>query len=314
MPELGPSKRANDAYGLDDDDEPAARKPRHKRARVSDDESWSDPKFRTKDNKRKDDNKVKINLSAIGVKQKPKEPEKPVEVAPEQVKRQPEPQFRFNLPEKAVNPMGQTPPAPPRKEPAPFTPNSFGHPEAGPTGHENPASSGFMYRPYAFSPSSFGQNRSPGVSPNMVPMYSPMMFRPPNESYREYPSRNIGNVANTPSLLGQTPNINRHDTPLHEYGMLGVSPGGFTPLRTNFQKNSPMFSPGGMDGGNYFNPSPNVNNFSSTSFGYRRTPLNTYSRPGPIFQGGANPMPTPRGQGGQPNDSDRIFELNPFGS
>jgi hypothetical protein len=119
--------------------------------------------------------------------------------------------------------------------------------------------------------------------------------------------------------MGQTPtaSFGRSDPPFNEWmPPMGMSPGGFTPIRTNFQKANPMFSPPqSMEGRGIFGPSPSMNNLSYQSFGYGRTPVNNFGRPNQGF------MPRPNGQGnGQNQDNKRqgqgnngLFDLNPFG-
>lgn len=305
--------------------------PKRKKIKHSEDDSWTDPKHKPIKGKKKADNKVKINLNEVGIRQKPKEAEKPIEIIAEkpkpQLQPQPQPQlqpqsdnqFRFNLTDNKhmqFPSMNQPSPAPIKRDQVSFNANSFGHPDTISGTPDHGFSGGYMYKPFAFSPSPFAQNRSPGVSPNMMPMYSPMMFRQ-NENFRgDYQNRNMGNIPQSSGLMrqGETPNINRQDTPLLWDDKLG---GGMYPSQNKPPEPYPMFSPGGgMDNQNYFNPSPNICNFSSSSFGYRRTPFQNYARTGPVFQGVGNPINNPQGanQRNQQNDSDRIFELNPFGN
>ena len=61
----------------------------------------------------------------------------------------------------------------------------------------------------------------------------------------------------------------------NDYNMMGMSPSGFTPIRTNLQRNNPMFSPPqNMGASGLFGPSPSMNNMSYAPFGYGRTPVN----------------------------------------
>ena len=241
-----------------------------------------------------------------------------MELIAEKPKPQTDQQFRFNLTENKQMPypnMNQPSPLPIKRDQISFGATSFGHPDTISGTPDHGFSGGYMYKPFAFSPSPFGQNRSPGPSPNMMPMYSPMMFRQ-NDNFRDYPNRNMGNIPQTPGVLrpGETPNINRHDTPmLWDEGK--IPSGGLYQTQNKPPEQYPMFSPGGaMENPNYFNPSPNICNFSSSSFGYRRTPFTNYARTGPLFQGVNNQMPQGGNQRNPGNDSDRIFELNPFGN
>lgn len=310
--------------------------PKRKKMKHSEDDSWTDNKHKQARGRKKSDNKVKINLNEVGMRQKPKEVQKPVEIISEKPKpqlqpqsqpqvqhqsqSQPEQQFRFNLADNKhmqYSGMNQPSPVPVKRDQVTFNANSFGHPDTISGTPDHGFSGGYMYKPFAFSPSPFAQNRSPGVSPNMMPMYSPMMFRQ-NDSFRgDYQNRNMGNMGQSSGLMrqGETPTMNRQETPLLWDDKMGGS--GMYPTPNKPPEPYPMFSPGGgMDNQNYFNPSPNICNFSSSSFGYRRTPFQSYSRTGPVFQGVGNQMNNPQGnnQRNQQNDSDRIFELNPFGN
>lgn len=263
-------------------------------------ESWGDSQVKTT-------NKVREQPL-------PKEP-----VVDKPVPTNKEPTFRFNLPDnKPSNNMNQTSPLPFKKDnPSYMGGSSYKHPDTASGATDYNQNSNYIYRPMAFSP--FGQNRSPGVSPNMLPMYSPMMMNKP-DSYRDYSNRNLNNLSRIPSGMGQstTQNNNRQDMSYNDSSIMNVSPGGFTPLRTNFQKQSPMFSPYNMDNRNYFNPSPNINGLSGQGFNnYGRTPVNTFAMAGNFHnrgnQGGQNTNTNPN-QKSSGNNNEGIFDLNPFGS
>ena len=102
--------------------------------------------------------------------------------------------FKFNLPDS--KPMGsgmnQISPIPTfRKEMPNYMGNHYNQNDTYSGSTDNNPQNAFMYRPNMFSPTPFGQNKSPGPSPNMPPMYSPMMARS-NEVYRDYSNR--GNI------------------------------------------------------------------------------------------------------------------------
>jgi hypothetical protein len=200
-------------------------------------------------------------------------------------KTSPDSQFRFSLPENKPNN------------------SNYQDTNSGSTDYnqQNP----YMYRNNMFSPMQFGGRPSPTVSPNMIPMYSPMMMR--------------GNQNRGPSVMGQSnfPNVNKNEITYNDYNIL-ASPNGFTPVRTNLQKPNPIFSPAqNYDAAGLFGPSPGMNNFSYQPFSYGRTPVNQFPNnqqrfmPRPI-----NPAPMP-GQDQnkrQPGNINGLFDLNPFGS
>lgn len=207
-------------------------------------------------------------------------------------KQSPESQFRFNLPESKPSNYASASPIPLRNE-------TF----SGSTDYsqQNP----YMYRNTMFSPMQFGQRPNPTVSPNMVPMYSPMMMR--------------GNQNRGPSAMGQSyfPSVNKTDTPYNDYNVM-ASPNAFTPVQNNFQRPNPMFSPApNYDGSGLFGPSPGMNNTSYQPFSYGRTPVNQYANNQQRFiPRPNNPMQMP-GQDQikrQPSNTSGLFDLNPFGS
>lgn len=217
------------------------------------------------------------------------------------------------------------------------------HPDTAPgSSEQNISNAGLMSKPYMFSPIPYTPTRSPGVSPNMMMRFHP--FTSYNmDTNNDYSGMNPP-IGNTPSVMGQNinMNINRGDqysnrpneskfnpnytpsnmmqspamNPFGNYGVTNASPSGFTPLRTNFRGQSPMFSPGNMDYNQYFNTSPNVNVMSTQGFGYQRTPYSMLGKPNlapggiPSFQPNMNHN---RDQGKQGNDED-MRPLNPFGN
>jgi hypothetical protein len=106
-------------------------------------------------------------------------------------------------------------------------------------------------RPFMFSPSPFMPNRSPGVSPNIMPSYDSLVRHSKVMNNMPYSNRgnDLPNVNSYPvQSVNQTPNVNAYPN-TH---MMNVSPSGFTPLRTNFARQSPLFSPGNMYNNNPF--------------------------------------------------------------
>lgn len=307
------SDKQNQEYEYEDEDEIPA-KPKHKTITSPQGESWGDKQVKPVDKKKKDDNKVQINLSAIGMKNKKEQPKDAiVEKSPKEA------QFRFDLPDNKPMPnMNQSSPLPFRKDTVSFLGNNYNHHDTVSGSTDNNPQNNMMYRPNIFSPTPFGQNRSPGVSPNMVPMYSPMLMRG-NDSYRDYSNRNMNNLSRGPSVIGQSgnTNVNRNETPYNDYNLMNMSPGGFTPLRNSLQKNNPMFSPTqNAEGHGLFGPSPSVNNMLYTPFGYGRTPVNQLGRTPMGFMNRTMNM----GSGQNQDSKNRgatgsgLFDLNPFGN
>lgn len=305
------------------EDKPAAKPKGRKRVHPSDD-SFDDYTPNAKKPKR--DNKVSINLASMSAKNPPAQ--KPLPAPPKKEVPLVDDSFKFNLPESRPMPsMNPTSPSPLMRKENKLEPpyvnrdrgqignSSYNQNDTVSGSTDNNQMGGFMYRPNMFSPSPspFGQNRSPGVSPNMMPSYSPMMMRG-NDSYRDYLSRN-------PSLMGQTPiqSVNRNETPRMDYNMMNMSPSGFTPMRTNFQKYNPMFSPAqNIEGHGLFAPSPNVNNMSYPSFGGpNRTPMGQMEGRGfTSFQTPRQNPPSsmPNNEQRKGQDGNGLFDLNPFGS
>jgi len=300
-----------------------------KRRKHSDEESWSYSKKKSL-SKKKSNCRVSIDLSTLDNRNKKstfKKNDTP-KMTPDEAE---EPKFNFNPPEtKSTQSISKNAPSPTllKKESSGYPSSNF-HPSD--TNLTN-----------IFSPTPFPINRSPGISPNMMARFTP--FTPGlSEMNRDYSNRNLNN-SNTPSLMGQSTNmnINRNDSysnratdlknnvnytpssmlqspgmnPFGNYGISSMSPSGFTPIRANFQKNSPMFFPANADYGQYFNTSPNLNSMSSQTFGYHRTPVNTLGRPNVQFQQKQNyqiPNNSSNQQNKGNNDED-IFALNPFGN
>lgn len=302
--DLSKDSLKQDEEDFEDLDVPS--EPKRAKARpVQDDDSWDAKPPKNVNKRQKSDNKVQINLSEVEPSKKPTSSSNmQVEVEPPQMKSSPPSQFRFNLPDnKPINNIDQTPPLNYRDSYSGSTENNQGN--------------AFMYRPAMFSPTPFGVNRSPGPSPNMMPSYSPMLMNK-NDSYRDYFNRNMNNPGRGPSIMGQSSstNINRNDN-YNDYNIMGMSPSGFTPIRTNLQRNNPMFSPPqNMGTPGLFGPSPSMNNISYTPFaGYGRTPINQFGGNNMKFQNrpmnpGDNSGQDPRNKG-QPGTG--LFDLNPFG-
>jgi hypothetical protein len=189
---------------------------------------------------------------------------------------------------------------------------------SGSTEHNSNAG-GISQSPFVFSPSPFTNNRSPGPSPNMMPNFDSFVSR--NQMYKEPAYKNMNNNAPTAIRQGMsnysmqpinaTPTMN----PFSNYNMMNASPAGFTPIRTSFQKQSPIFSPGNVDMATYFNQSPNINNFTNQSFGYRTTPINrAMGGTNPFDKGALGGMPNMQSnqkQGG--NINDQGFDYGAFG-
>lgn len=315
--ELSPSiqKLEDENQYVDVEDSEINKDYRHTQQQKS--HSKADKQIKQTNKPTKSDNKVQINLSELNSSKKQPEPVPKMEIAQPKPKSSPESQFRFNLPEsKNMVNMDQTPPIQYRKDMSNAGGNNYHDSISGST--DNNQGNAFMYRPNMFSPSPFGQNRSPGVSPNMVPMYSPMLMRG-NDSYRDYSNRNAVNLNRSPSIMGQTPtmNVNRNEYGYNEYNVIGMSPGGFTPMRHNPQKGNPMFSPAQNVGGSgLFGPSPSMNNLSYQPFGgYGRTPVNQYAGNAQRFV--ARPMNPSESQAQDSKRPDQsgsgLFDLNPFG-
>lgn len=309
------SDKPEDEYEYEEENEVATGSKQRPTSTLQDG-SWGDKQGKySEKQKKKDDNKVQINLSAIGMK-KQKEQPKDADITPPQSRSPKEAQFRFDLPDnKPVPNMNQSSPLPFRKDTVSFLGSNYNHHDTA-SGSTDNQQNNLMYRPNIFSPTPFGQNRSPGVSPNMVPMYSPMLMRG-NDSYREYSNRNMNNLSRNPSAMGQSGNVNRNETPYNDYNLMNMSPGGFTPLRTSLQKNNPMFSPPqNAEGHGLFGPSPSVNNMLYTPFGYGRTPVNQLGRTPMSFMNRTMNM----GNGQNQDSKNRgatgsgLFDLNPFGN
>ena len=338
---FGPSYATFDAEGSDSEGN------KHKRGPYSPGDDWNTD--RPKGSAPKSENKVSINMSSVEAGHSSsripqKQIEEPVSVN--------EPKFYFNpgdvkqAPEMSRN-TGN--PALIKQGSNGFPVNNMRNPDtvSGSTNTEN-----LMSRPNMFSPTPFAPNRSPGVSPNMIARFNPFTHNPMDNNI-DYSNR----ANNTPSVMGQSINmsINRSENysnrpnlqkngvgftpqnmmaspainPFGSYGMPNASPSGFTPIRTNFARQSPMFwnktkfmdtprdnkmfSPNNNE---YFNTSPNINCLSNSSFGYQRTPVSNYNKP--VMQmGGKQGIPPQNDQqqvakkGGNEED---IFALNPFGS
>ena len=235
-------------------------------------------------------------------------------------------QFRFILPDnKPTGGMSQISPIPSFRKDMGYMGNYIPNDTfSGSTDHQqsNYASNQGMFRSNMFSPTPFGPNRSPGPSPNIMPSYSPMMSRH-NDSYRDFNNRgNMGNINGTPNMMRQntgTPFGNRGESQNFDYGGMNMTPSGFTPIRSNFPKGNPMFSPNpGMDRGSIFAPSPGMNSLSYQAFGYGRTPVNQVNRNSGVGGGFMARQPsTPSGQQqeskNQNQGSSGLFDLNPFG-
>jgi hypothetical protein len=273
------------------------------------DESWGDQQLKTSQPLPKEP----ITVDAKDVPQPQKLPEmvQPKPRSPQ------ESQFRFNLPESKHFNYASTSPIPVRKDFNTFgggTNYNYQDTNSGSTDYnqQNP----YMYRPSMFSPAPFNQNRSPGVSPNMMPMYSPMMMRG-NDSYKDYSNRNPQNLSRSPTVMGQTAPMsgNKNDAPYNEYNQYAPSPSGFTPMRTPFQKNNPMFSPTqNFEGAGLFGPSPGAGGMSYQNFGsYGRTPVNQYNTQ--RFMPRPNNPPQNQGQdSSRAKNGGGLFDLNPFGT
>ena len=131
-----------------------------------------------------------------------------------------------------------------------------------------------------------------------------------NTNYSNRQNEFTSNVNYTPSQMIHSPAIN----PFGNYGMGSVSPSGFTPIRTNLQRHSPMFSPANVSYQQYLNTSPNMNSMSGQTFGYQRTPVNTFSRPSMQMPSKQNMQHSGMQNSCQTkgNNEDDIFALNPF--
>lgn len=277
-----------------------------KRPKISDDDSWS---YRNKKGQHKrrlpQSNKVAVNTYS---KEKQINYQRVAEKNSDTRKVEPtfvdEPKFHFNQPEAKHNyDFMNSSPSPitfKRNASNHYQPRSFNQPETPSSSTEINQSSSFIPRSFAFSPTPFSVNRGPGVSPNMIPRFNPFTN---SSDYigRDYVNRNMSN-SNTPNIIGQNVhmNINRNEpysnrdnsfktisanyppqlsnvvqspamNPFGGYGMNGASPIGFTPVRTNFQKHSPIFSSVNPDYAQYFNTSPNMNNMSYQTFGYPKS-------------------------------------------
>jgi hypothetical protein len=223
--------------------------------------------------------------------------------------------IRFNLPE-SKQPMYNQPspnPLPVRKE-VNFMGGMGGYQDMT-QGYSAMDQSNFynMNRNQMFSPMPMIQNRSPGVSPNMVPMYSPMMMK--NDNLRDYSNRNFVNVHRNPTVMGQcssTP-VNKTDTTYTDFYQVSASPSWYTPMRSGMARFNPGFSPNHQgDTSTIFGPSPNI---MPNSLG--KTPVNQFAGNTQIF---ATPKPVNQGNGqgneGSKNtkgEDNHLFDLNPFG-
>jgi hypothetical protein len=308
---------------------------KHKKRRMSDgDDSW--PINKKGVDKKKPGNKISINMTStekakVEQNKGSKQTNDPISVD--------EPKFYFNPPNSKPAPEATRQPSQPsmvKHGSSSYMNNNMYNPDTQ-SGSTDP--NAFMPKPYMFSPTPFAPNRSPGVSPNMMARFNPFTSNPMDGGY-DYSNRSN----NTPSVMGQNVNmnVNRNENysnrptnqktnvnytpqnmmaspainPFGAYGMSNVSPSGFTPIRTNLQKHSPMFSPANADYVQYFNTSPNINCMSNSSFGYQRTPVSTYGRP--IMQ--MPPKPNVPSQNDQSNPKQKqgneedIFALNPFGN
>jgi len=221
--------------------------------------------------------------------------------------------IRFNLPESRQGNFNQTSPCPmPIRRDMGFMSNNstnYNYQDSN-MGSQEMNRNAFNSRSSMFSPMPFGANRSPGVSPNMAPMYSPMVRN--NENFqRNYTAMGQSSIA--------TP-VTNNEMPYNDFYPISASPSGYTPMRPNLQRYPPMFSPAQNNESTpgIFGPSPSMNNmnFQSTPFNnYHRTPINNFGggggRPGFMINKPApNMMPqTPdnKKQGAE------VFDLNPFG-
>ena len=227
--------------------------------------------------------------------------------------------IRFNLPENRTMNYNQPSPNPiPVRKDVNFVNNMGGYQEMT-AGTADPQQSGpyNMNRNTMFSPMPFIQNRSPGVSPNMVPMYSPMVMK--SDNFRDYSSRNIPNMQRDPTVMGQSSStpVNKTDIPYGDYYPVNASPSGYTPMRTNLNRFNPGFSPSHQpDASGFFGPSPNM--MPGLSFPYQmgKTPVNQFpnnemfATPKPMNP--SNPQMNDRGNGKE-QEAEGVFRLNPFG-
>ena len=311
----------------------------HKRNKISDDDSWT---YRNKKGQNKkrfaQTNKVAINLEKVEKQINYMRVEKESETRKTEPVCVDEPKFHFNQPEAKHNfDYMNSSPSPitfKRNISIPYKPQSFNIPEAPPSSIENGQSTNFMPRSFAFSPTPFAVNRSPGVSPNMIPRFNPFTSTP-DYMNRDYINRNMSN-SNTPNIIGQNVHmsINRNEAysnrdnyfkanssnyppnhanmmqspamnPFGSYGMQGTSPIGFTPVRTNFQKHSPIFSSATPDYGQYFNTSPNINSMTYQTFGYQRNATPKPTQPNQTTPNNPNQQQQPK----QGNEEEDILAL-----
>jgi len=230
--------------------------------------------------------------------------------------------IRFNLPES--RPMGFNQPSPnplpPRKDMG-FANNMGPYQEGGNASTDISQSNAYnnMNRNPTFSPMPFIPNRSPGVSPNMVPMYSPMV--PRNDNMRDPSGMNMYNMNRNFTAMGQTLStpVNKNDMGYTDFYQVSASPSGYTPMRTNLARFNPGFSPSQQpDTSSIFGPSPNMMpGMSFPAYPVGKTPVNQYGNNKQMFAA-PKPMNPPMGQRNDmqrnmKRDEGNIFDLNPFG-
>lgn len=231
--------------------------------------------------------------------------------------------IKFNLPEsRPVNYYQASPnPIPPRKDLNTFNNmQNYNYQDTNPSANESMLQNSYLSRNQMFSPMNFTQNRSPGVSPNMMPKYSPMIRNIDN--FREYSNRNPSLLQRNPIAMGQsgpTP-VNKNDLPYNDYYPSMASPSAYTPIRNNMQNFTPMFSPSQhVESSGIFGPSPSMpNGMSFQPFNVGKTPVHQYGNNNQPFMT-PRPMNPSMGQTQDSNkktngDDNDIFQMNPFGT
>lgn len=223
--------------------------------------------------------------------------------------------IRFNLPENKQPMYNQPSPNPlPVRKDVNFMGGmgSYQDVTQGSSGMDQASFYNNMNRNQIFSPMPMMQNRSPGISPNMVPMYSPMMMK--NDNFRDYSNRSFVNVQRNPTVMGQcssTP-VNKNDAQYTDFYQVSASPSWYTPMRTGMTRFNPGFSPNHQgDTSTIFGPSPNI---MPNSLG--KTPINQFAGNKQVF---ATPKPVNQGntQGNEGSknaktEDNHLFDLNPF--
>lgn len=230
--------------------------------------------------------------------------------------------IKFNLPESRPMSFNQPSPSPmPIRKDMGFANNMGPYQDMtnGSTEYSQSNAYSNMNRNAMFSPMPYMPNRSPGVSPNIVPMYSPMMVR--NDNINNYSNRNLHNMQRNPTAMGQslsTP-VNKGDIGYTDFYQMSASPSGYTPIRTNLTRFNPGISPLRQpDTSSIFGPSPNIMpNLSFSAYPVGSTPVNHYGNNNQMFAPPKpfNPMMMQGNEGQRkmnPDDS-KLFELNPFG-